>query len=451
MASHNESPPTELFDLAGNQHLTTDSANVESRETASLPPVDGGKEAWLFLAGSFCIETLLWGFPFSFGVLQDFYSTHPPLSQDAKGISAIGTTCSGLLYLGAPLVFVAFQRWPLLLRRGIATGLLIVVLAVFLSSFATKVWQLILTQGILYAVGGNLVYYPIYVFIDEWFVRRKGLAFGVMWAGSGCGGLVGPLVLNWGLTKYGVVTFLRGWSVSLLLLIAPFLFFVKSRLPPSRSHRVPVRAIAAGFGFVKTRQFWIIEMCNIIQGLGYFIPQLYLPTYARLNHLGSGSLLVSVLNIAQVPGVMFLSALTDRVSVYIIMLISSLGSTLAIFLLWGLASSSTGLLIAFSLCYGFFAGGFTAVYAGAAQELRRVTPGGDTGRADLGSMLGLLGGGRGIGNVVCGPVSEALLQHSRSWQSAAGYSGSFAPLIIFAGTTAALTMSSWAAKVLKIL
>ena len=41
---------------------------------------------------------------------------------------------------------------------------------------------------------------------------------------------------------------------------------------------MPVRTILAGFGFVKTKQFWVIEMCNIIQGLGYFIPQLYLPS-----------------------------------------------------------------------------------------------------------------------------------------------------------------------------
>jgi hypothetical protein len=197
-------------------------------------------------------------------------------------------------------VFLAFQRWPLLLRRSLAIGLLIVVLAVFLASFATKVWHLILTQGILYAIGGNLLYYPVFVFIDEWFVRRKGFAYGVMWAGSGSGGLVGPLVLHWGLSKYGVETFLRGWAIAMVsirwarssgraddrpqfVLIAPFLFFVKSRLPPSRVHQMPARAIVAGFGFLKTRQFWIIEVCNIIQGLGYFIPQLYLPSMYACN------------------------------------------------------------------------------------------------------------------------------------------------------------------------
>lgn len=60
----------------------------------------------------------------------------------------------------------------------------------------------------------------IYVFIDEWFVRRKGFAYGVMWAGSGCGGLVGPQVLHWGLNRYGVETFLKGWAVALVRIAA---------------------------------------------------------------------------------------------------------------------------------------------------------------------------------------------------------------------------------------
>lgn len=30
-------------------------------ENASLPKADGGKHAWLFLAGCFCIEALTWG------------------------------------------------------------------------------------------------------------------------------------------------------------------------------------------------------------------------------------------------------------------------------------------------------------------------------------------------------------------------------------------------------
>lgn len=149
-----------------------------------------------------------------------FCGRHHLLSQCVYfSFSAVSLTSGkGLLYLGAPPVFLAFQKWPKFLHRSLIIGLPIVVLAVFLSSFATATWHLILTQGILYAIGGNFLYYPIYVFIDEWFVRRKGLAYGVMWAGSGCGGLAGPLVLNWGLKNYGAETFLRGWAVALVSL-----------------------------------------------------------------------------------------------------------------------------------------------------------------------------------------------------------------------------------------
>lgn len=34
---------------------------LDAQATASLPPADSGRAAWLFLLGSFLIETLLWG------------------------------------------------------------------------------------------------------------------------------------------------------------------------------------------------------------------------------------------------------------------------------------------------------------------------------------------------------------------------------------------------------
>jgi hypothetical protein len=120
------------------------------------------------------------------------------------------------MYLAAPFLFAVFQRWPQVCRRSAPVGLVIVSVAVAISSFATSVWQLILTQGALYAIGGGFLYYPVFIFIDEWFVQRKGFAFGVMWAGSGCGGLSGPLVMNWGLSRYGHQTFLRGWATALV-------------------------------------------------------------------------------------------------------------------------------------------------------------------------------------------------------------------------------------------
>ena len=85
------------------------------------------------------------------------------------------------MYLGSPFSFVLLQRWPSLRRKSMFIGLIIATIGLIASSFATRVWHLILTQGIMYAIGGGFLYYPILIFIDEWFVRRKGLAFGVVW------------------------------------------------------------------------------------------------------------------------------------------------------------------------------------------------------------------------------------------------------------------------------
>lgn len=85
------------------------------------------------------------------------------------------------MYLGSPVVFGAFLRWPELRRLSTIVGLFTMCISLAISSLSQTVWHLILTQGALYAVGGTLAYCPTILFVNEWFVRRKGLAFGIMW------------------------------------------------------------------------------------------------------------------------------------------------------------------------------------------------------------------------------------------------------------------------------
>lgn len=85
------------------------------------------------------------------------------------------------MYLDALFINMVHQRWPNLRKPTCGLGLLLVVVALIASSFATKVWHLILTQGVMYALGGSMLYYPMLLFLDEWFVRKKGIAFGIMW------------------------------------------------------------------------------------------------------------------------------------------------------------------------------------------------------------------------------------------------------------------------------
>ncbi|KAH8815513.1 major facilitator superfamily domain-containing protein [Xylogone sp. PMI_703] len=425
--------------------------NSPSRSIASLPPTDRGKDAWLFLTGCFFVETLLWGFPFSFGILQEYYINHDPFRDHSKGVSAIGTTCSGIMYLAAPVLFLILHQYPQVRRKSCVGGLITVSAALILSSFCHTVSTLILTQGILYGIGGCFLYYPIYFFIDEWFITRKGLAFGIMWAGSGIGGLSGPLIMGRLLATYGFEVMIRAWAVALLLISGPLLYFVKPRLP------IPVGSNGggrwkSGWQFITTRSFWILQLGNTVQGLGYFIPSLYLPEYiSSLNYSPLvSSALLSALNSASVPGVIFLSSLCDKTHVTNVILISTLGSAISVLLFWGL-STSIPLIAVFAVSYGFFAGGFTSTYAGTVKSLMETAP-----RSEPGSIIGMLSLGRGIGNVVCGPLSELLLNKGtvgadmHASTSGFAYQSSYGTLIVFTGVTAAVGMCGWVAKVLRV-
>jgi hypothetical protein len=85
------------------------------------------------------------------------------------------------MYMIGLLLFPAYKKWPRLANLSKWAGLPIMAMALIAGSFANKVSHLILTQGALYAIGGSVVYYPTLVFLDEWFIRRKGFAFGVVW------------------------------------------------------------------------------------------------------------------------------------------------------------------------------------------------------------------------------------------------------------------------------
>jgi len=85
------------------------------------------------------------------------------------------------MYLSAPVLFAAFTKWPQIRRPSTVIGLFTMCIALALSSFAKTVPHLIVTQGVLFAIGGGACYFPVITFADEWFIERKGLSYGVIW------------------------------------------------------------------------------------------------------------------------------------------------------------------------------------------------------------------------------------------------------------------------------
>ncbi|KAJ5040818.1 hypothetical protein NUH16_011110 [Penicillium rubens] len=359
-----------------------------------LPPVDGGVQAWLFLMASAMLESLVWGYAFAFGIFQDYYSTHQPI-EGSENIAIIGTCAMGLAYLIAPLAIILMILVPKIARWVSTIGVVIMCLSLALSSFSTNVMHLILSQGIGFGIGGCFAYTPTILFMSEWFDKRRGLAFGIVWGGSGVSGIVFPLAIQWLL-----------------------------------NHKV----------------FIIYQLGNTLEAIGFFLPTIYLPTYAR--SLGASdyiaSLTVILVNLFTVFGSVIMGFFSDRYHITTCILMSTVGTVIAVFFVWGFSATIPPLYV-FCIAYGLLAGGFSSTWAGVSHEVQKANP-----LADATVIFPFMETGRGIGNVASGPLSEALLK-ADNWRGHAfgAYGTGYGTLVVCTGATALFGGFSVVARYLK--
>lgn len=335
------------------------------------------------------------------------------------------------MYLMMPLAFVALAKYPLLRPYCGPLGLLITVASLAASAFSRDVGALIATQGVLYALGCSLLFSPISVYMDEWFVARKGLAYGVMWAGKSTVGVAMPFLFSVALKRFGLRSTLLGWAGASTVLTLPSLLFLKPRVDVGRD----ARPKPICFSFLGFMSFWMLQVGIVIQSLGYLMPSTYLASYATAIGLSSvtGPILLALFSLASVPGSLIHGMLGDKVSASKIIVASSLGSALPVFLLWGLSRHISTMVI-FVILYGFFAGGFSATWSAALQEIK-----GDNASIDTSLVFGMLLGGRGVGFIVAGPLSGALVSAGGSVSGdALGYATKYGPMILCTGVTAVL-------------
>ena len=59
-------------------------------------------------------------------------------------------------------------------------GWIVCIIGVVAASFGTQTWHFILTQGLAYGLGFLVLYYPLLSMLNEWYIERRGLAYGVL-------------------------------------------------------------------------------------------------------------------------------------------------------------------------------------------------------------------------------------------------------------------------------
>lgn len=327
--------------------------------------------------------------------------------------------------------FPRFRRW------ATPVGLFVVCLVLGLASFSTNATHLIITQGVLYALGGGLAWTPVLFNIEEWWVRRRGFAYGVTMAGLGLSGAILPLLLEWLLHSYGFRTTLRVCAIGFATLNIPVVFFFRSRLPLSHTSR----SRSFDFSFWTCSNFLILQSANVVQSLGVFLPAIYLPLFAE--SIGANSLQSTVtlilLNGAGFVGCLCMGMAVDRYHVTNCLLVSAIGSGIGVFLIWGLSTSLAPLYL-FCLVYGAFAGCQSSAWSAVVRDTIKKRRG-----ADSGIVWACMGAGKGVGFLCSGPLSGAL-RYAGNWNAELAYGSGYGALVVFTGVTAVLSGWGYAAK-----
>ena len=154
------------------------------------------------------------GFAMSYGVFQEYYSSNWMLKGSHEATGVIGTTQNGVMYLSMPFLFALFtRRWAHRRQTAALCGAALTCISFLLSSFSTEVWHLVVTQGVMAALGCALVYSPTTLSLGEWFhTKNRAVAYGVVLSCKNIVGTVCPFVFRAFLDRYGFRTALRIWT-----------------------------------------------------------------------------------------------------------------------------------------------------------------------------------------------------------------------------------------------
>jgi predicted MFS family arabinose efflux permease len=389
----------------------------------------------------------------SYGVLQEYYFDHWTLQGGRELTGIIGTTSNGVMYLSMPFLFALFtKRWARYRQIAAVCGAILACASFVLSAFSKHVWHLVITQGILAALGCTLVFSPLTLSLGEWFntenrICNRAVAYGICLSTKNVVGSTCPFIFRGLLDRFGFRTTMIVWAGITAGMAIVSIFMIQT--PHSSTTAATPRSRKIPWQFLKHRTFWIYSIATLLQSAGYGIPQTYLSEYARnVSALSPtfSTLLITLINIPGICSSTFFGFLSDnkhfRLSAPAVTALSAISSALAAFLFWGLAArGSIALLVLFAITFGFFASAYSATWGGIMNDMEQ-----DASRRneaiDSGVLYGLLNGARGIGYVSGGLLSVPLIKAgSRASLGELGYGTTYGPLIMFTGLS--LAFGGW--------
>lgn len=161
--------------------------------------LDGGY-GWLVVFGAFSVQFWVAGLVKSYGVLFVEILEIFPTNTTAVA-SWIPAILSALCLALAPLSSALCQRFSC--RTVVFIGGLFCSCGLMLSYFATSLYHLLFTFGILTGIGGGLACTPGIIIVSTYFNKRRALANGICVSGTAAGSFVFPILIECLIPKFG--------------------------------------------------------------------------------------------------------------------------------------------------------------------------------------------------------------------------------------------------------
>ncbi|KAJ1721088.1 hypothetical protein LPJ53_004357 [Coemansia erecta] len=158
----------------------------------------------------------------AYGVYEEEYDR---LFDDKDETHKKGGFGSPVIFIGILQIFLAngmgFIGGQCAQRFGpgpsVFAGGLLMSLGLFTASYARHIWQLCLTQGLVFGLGVCLTWIPAASAPSSWFDKNRGLATGITHMGLGIGGLVFAPLTRFLLEKAGTAGSLRWLALVMIV------------------------------------------------------------------------------------------------------------------------------------------------------------------------------------------------------------------------------------------
>ncbi|KAL0946319.1 hypothetical protein HGRIS_012559 [Hohenbuehelia grisea] len=381
------------------------SAGLENDKTelpSDVGPPDGGREAWLTVAGACLVQFTTFGYINAFGVYQDFYTREFLTNKSASAISWIGSLQLFLQYAPGILVGKAFDAGYF--HHTMISGSILYVFSMFMVSLTRKnqYTEVILSQGIGMGIGLGLLFLPSLSIISHYFRARRALAIGIVTSGGSLGGIIFPIMLN----KISQYTSFANATRATAALVALLLFLANLAMKPRYSQirakpAAPRDALRTIFTDGAYTASLLAAFCT---NLGIFFPFFYLQLYAIGHNINPqvAFFILAMLNAGSSLGRVLASFLAGYFGVYNLLILCLVISASLSFSL--LRITSLAGIIAFSVVYGFTSGAYVSLIPALLGQLSSHV-------GELGLRMGAAFSVVAVAMLIGVPIDGALLTH----------------------------------------